>query len=396
MMISEILQDEFELIRSMAKNKSLYRSLESRQYYIFPNNNPVAFYFIGSLLSKCPKRSLGISIVADEHDDFFCQFQTWSNQNEKCKLYTTYPLDCLYDININKEDIHSTVLFFTPTTPHPNIDTPLVEEKLKYSLHLSKITKSNFLLFSLILEPCSLDLPECVIAEKEFELLFSKATQNCPGKMLLYLEKLCWQYQSQIDIRVIRCDGVFGPGISNDGVLGIYDTIHKLSKTNTMDLPLTDRQALVNASYIRDVVLGLLYVLIKGSPGEVYHVSNDSISKFIIKTLLLEIAKKEDILLSVDSPQAQESVGMRKILRLSSNKLRALGWKPNVCMKEALQKTYQAVSGQTWDPSILSNHQGKLKRIQELELCLLKEVDRICKKHNIQYFLVCGSALGAI
>lgn len=39
---------------------------------------------------------------------------------------------------------------------------------------------------------------------------------------------------------------------------------------------------------------------------------------------------------------------------------------------------------------------GRLDRIKELELGILREVDRICRKHDIPYFLVGGSLLGAV
>ena len=42
------------------------------------------------------------------------------------------------------------------------------------------------------------------------------------------------------------------------------------------------------------------------------------------------------------------------------------------------------------------DNQTQLKKLHENLLELLTEFDRVCKKHNIQYFLDSGTALGAV
>lgn len=42
------------------------------------------------------------------------------------------------------------------------------------------------------------------------------------------------------------------------------------------------------------------------------------------------------------------------------------------------------------------NKQKEIKRLQEYQLKMLKAVDRVCKKNNIEYYLTWGSALGAV
>ena len=40
--------------------------------------------------------------------------------------------------------------------------------------------------------------------------------------------------------------------------------------------------------------------------------------------------------------------------------------------------------------------QQDLRKLQMIELEMLLEIDRICRKHNIEYFLSSGSLLGAV
>lgn len=39
---------------------------------------------------------------------------------------------------------------------------------------------------------------------------------------------------------------------------------------------------------------------------------------------------------------------------------------------------------------------SELKELQSLQYDILKYIDRICKKNNIEYFLVFGTLLGAV
>ena len=55
--------------------------------------------------------------------------------------------------------------------------------------------------------------------------------------------------------------------------------------------------------------------------------------------------------------------------------------------------SYQTDDG---DRLLPNTHDGRLDAIQKMQLAYLLEVDRICKKHNIKYFLGGGTLLGAI
>ena len=44
----------------------------------------------------------------------------------------------------------------------------------------------------------------------------------------------------------------------------------------------------------------------------------------------------------------------------------------------------------------VKSYEEKYRKIQLIELEMLNEVDRICKKHGIRYYLCGGTLLGAV
>lgn len=80
---------------------------------------------------------------------------------------------------------------------------------------------------------------------------------------------------------------------------------------------------------------------------------------------------------------------------LSCGKLLSTGWKPEVDLQTMIALEVLARKG-CRDPWITGGHDGKLEIIHAELLKILVEIDRICKKHNIRYFLAGGTLLGAV
>lgn len=65
--------------------------------------------------------------------------------------------------------------------------------------------------------------------------------------------------------------------------------------------------------------------------------------------------------------------------------------------EELIYRVAVSFSGNEYDvQKKLGCYEGKLQRLKEIEIDILKEIDRICKKHDIKWFLAGGSLLGAI
>ena len=81
---------------------------------------------------------------------------------------------------------------------------------------------------------------------------------------------------------------------------------------------------------------------------------------------------------------------------VNCEKLKKLGYTPLVNTKDGLLIAKNALDGGDKVFMFSDSYDGKLSAVQSILLGFLKEVDRICRKHHIKYFLGGGSLLGAV
>ncbi|MDO4322939.1 MAG: LicD family protein [Lachnospiraceae bacterium] len=81
---------------------------------------------------------------------------------------------------------------------------------------------------------------------------------------------------------------------------------------------------------------------------------------------------------------------------LNTQLIEHYGFEPKVSLEDGLIILVKSLQN-TGEVFIFDNtYLGKLEKVQQILLGYLLEIDRICKKHNIKYFLAGGTLLGAI
>lgn len=81
---------------------------------------------------------------------------------------------------------------------------------------------------------------------------------------------------------------------------------------------------------------------------------------------------------------------------LNTQLIEHYGFEPKVSLEDGLIILVKSLQN-TGEVFIFDNtYLGKLEKVQKILLGYLLEIDRICKKHNIKYFLAGGTLLGAI
>lgn len=143
-----------------------------------------------------------------------------------------------------------------------------------------------------------------------------------------------------IDINPVRFFNVYGPGQGFEWVVSIF-----IKKVLSGESPAVfgDGSMVRCFTYITDIVKGMEFVRKNGEKGEAYNIANDiPLSMKELAELIIKISGKE---LSVEIKGFGKDTRLREreiMKRIPSiDKLKALGWKPEITPEEGLKKSYE-------------------------------------------------------
>ncbi len=154
-------------------------------------------------------------------------------------------------------------------------------------------------------------------------------------------ELLCNSYFEEygINVKIARLAMTFGPGIAlTDNRMPIQ---FAKSAIKNEDIVLhTKGDSISNFCYTSDAIRGLLTILQKGESGKSYNVCNDSETRPVIdiaKLVAKEISNNK-IEVTINIPKTNIfGFAPKTVVHLCSDRLRSLGWFPQVSMKKAFQ-----------------------------------------------------------
>ena len=156
-------------------------------------------------------------------------------------------------------------------------------------------------------------------------------------------ECLCAAYAAQygVNVRIARLAQTFGAGVSvADGRVFAQFTKSCLGGT---DIVLhTAGKSMGNYCYTADCVRGLLTIALKGKNGEAYTVVNPATSMQIreVAQLVSDTLTGGETKIIFDIPESAYLYGYAPdvTMRLSGDKLRSLGWEPEVDLPEMFRR----------------------------------------------------------
>ena len=152
-------------------------------------------------------------------------------------------------------------------------------------------------------------------------------------------ENLCVAYSSEygIPVKIARLSQTFGAGVLPTESRVFSQFAHSVIERKDIVLH-TEGLSEGNYTYLSETIEALLILLLKGTNGEAYNIANEACHMTIAemaKMVSNEVAGKQ-INVLFDIPK-ENIYGYAKDthMKLSSEKMRSLGWSPKIGLKEA-------------------------------------------------------------
>lgn len=180
------------------------------------------------------------------------------------------------------------------------------------------------------------------VHENELGKLDIQNVRSCYSEGKRHAELLCKSYAEEygVPVKIARLAQTFGAGVPKTDNRVFAQFVRSAIKG--VDIVLhTSGQSIGNYCYTRDVVKAILFLLKRGTPGDVYTVVNEDTTMSIADMAKMVADKFSDGRSKVvfDIPKGnQYGYAPETKLRLSSEKLRFLGWQPEIGLEEMYRR----------------------------------------------------------
>jgi nucleoside-diphosphate-sugar epimerase len=189
------------------------------------------------------------------------------------------------------------------------------------------------------LEVYGSDLPDAIITEDMQGYWDVMSVRSSYPVAKRAVENLCCAYASEygVPVKVARLTQTTGAGISKDDNRVIAQFAKLAAKGEDIVLHTTGESARPYC-YTTDCVSALLYIMLRGKNGDAYNVANES--TYISARGMAEFLR-DQFNPSIDvRVELNDNMGYAPVskLRLSTEKLCALGWQPKVDLKQMFER----------------------------------------------------------
>ncbi len=236
--------------------------------------------------------------------------------------------------------------------------------------------------------------PHRIYSENEFEEVNISDVSSLSTQIFRVIECLwnCKQKGNNFELTTLRTGIILAPiggSLNNVSIKSPIDEYIKCIAGNTSCTVKASSEK-YSFVYISDLLTAIILALTELKPNTAYNV--------VGKNSTVSLSEIGAILSDVYSDRAEIKIGDYAEIdafALSDCKIRFAGFEPKIDLETALALCI--IGADNGKSSVLPHtHGGRLSSIQNIQLAFLLELNRICKKHGIKYFLGGGTLLGAV
>lgn len=215
----------------------------------------------------------------------------------------------------------------------------------------------------------------------------------------LKLEKTCRSIvkDGYTPINLLRFDNLIGPNCAVTPNFDYEAMIKEAFAASKVEITKEDYCTVYSVAYTRDAACALIKAIFSARHGHVYNVTYYNVSAADLKTQIFKSFPEVIACTTNVEPYDTKDIQHYCLSRLKAQSSSFFSKKVMFTFKEAMYRAVAAISDNEYEVmKKLGCYQGKLQRLKDIEIDILAEIDRICKKHDIKWFLAGGSLLGAI
>ncbi len=391
-MIENIFFDEIKglskcvgkYIEFFAKEKKVFDSL-----YIISDRNPTGGYIVPAVTGLFEE---GHVVVVDAFEETSVD-RDFCEKNFSGAVYV--PFESFK--NMKKTEKSAYILL---------CDTNLADEKwfdvLDTCYEKAKISDTNKIMVGAVL-PRLRPIPDGIVsfAEREYSYFIEKVvTDRTPAEdFYITMEKKCREIVNDgfKNVNVLRFDNLVGTTGAVTPNFNFDEIVKTAFEKGKVEITKEDYLNRVSLIHTRDASCAVMKSLYCTRPGHIYNINLYEATMADLKNQI-NVAFPDKIGMSVDSaPYKKEEVKSICMSSLKAVKTVCFTKKFIYPFEDAMYRIICSLSGNDFDVQTrLTCYQGKLQRLKDIEIDILAEIDRICKKHDIKWFLAGGSLLGAV
>lgn len=236
------------------------------------------------------------------------------------------------------------------------------------------------------------------LAEREFSYYLEEQIKDKTPEQCFYIEieKLCRKIVSNTfeGLNISRIDNLYGPDINPSHRFDLVGFVQKTFEIGKVVINKEDYENIFTCTYIQSAMRFAVRLLYMGRDGQVYNFASHTVSVADLKNI---IHKDFGDKLAIES--ASVALTEKNYYCLNTLKTFLSGWNPKsiVTLENAIYQTVCNITGVHHNNrDNIAIYSGKLPRIKELEIMMLKDIDDICRRNGIKYFLCGGTMLGAV